>query len=223
MSTQQQPHAYPIHIGAVVRDAVVFDPSRPRSETMAAESLLETVDQLFALLAAREVDFVLAGGIALLQYVEGRNTADVGLIMALDSLGRLPEIEVAMQDADITRARYGDLQIDVLLTRNPLFATVARQHVARRTFAERDIPCATVEGLVLLKLFALPLLYRQGNFARVGLYENDVATLLEAYRPPVEPLLAELAAYVSPTDLTEIRSIMADIDRRIARFRRGEG
>jgi hypothetical protein len=35
-----------------------------------------------------------------------------------------------------------------------------------------------VEGLILLKLYALPSLYRQGNFAKVGIYENDVATLL---------------------------------------------
>ena len=190
---------------------------------MAAETLLETVDRLFALLAARQVEYVLVGGIALLQYVEGRNTADVDLIMAMESLARLPEIEVISQDPDFARCRFGALEIDVLLTRNPLFAAVARRHLARRAFAEREIPCATVEGLVLLKLFALPSLYRQGNFARVGLYENDVATLLEAYRPPMEPLLTELAAYVSPTDLAEIRAIVTEVEGRIERFRGGEG
>lgn len=190
---------------------------------MAAETLLETVDRLFALLAAREVEYVLVGGIALLQYVEGRNTADVDLIMAMESLARLPEIEVTSQDPDFARCRFGALQIDVLLTRNPLFAAVTHRHQTRRAFAEREIPCATVEGLVLLKLFALPSLYRQGNFARVGLYENDVATLLEAYRPPVDPLLTELAAYVSPTDLAEIRAIVTEVEGRIERFRGGNG
>ena len=39
-------------------------------------------------------------------------------------------------------------------------------------FAEQQIPCATVEGLILLKLSTVPSPYRQGNFARVGLYEK---------------------------------------------------
>lgn len=42
---------------------------------------------------------------------------------------------------------------------------------------------ATVEGLLLLKLYALPSLYRQGSL-RVSIYENkNVAALLYTYRP----------------------------------------
>jgi hypothetical protein len=222
MALHPQPHLNRSHIGEVVRDAVVGDPKRPRSEIMTAESLLETVDRLFALLHAREVDYVLVGGIALLQYVEGRNTADVDVIMALAALERLPEIAVQARDADFARCRFGALQVDVLLTRNPLFAAVKRRHTAVRGFAERDIPCATVEGLLLLKLFALPSLYREGSFARVGIYENDVATLMQAYGPPMAPLLAELEAYVSPSDIAEIRTIVADLGRRIDRFEQGQ-
>lgn len=190
---------------------------------MAAESLIQSVDRLFALLEAREVGYVLVGGIALLHYVEGRNTADVNLIMALAALERLPELAVETRDANFARCHYGELQVDVLLTRNPLFAAVKRKHTATRAFAERNVPCATVEGLLLLKLFALPSLYREGNFARVGIYENDVATLMQAYDPPMEPLLAELEAYVSPSDLAEIRGIVAEIRRRIERFENGHG
>ncbi len=188
---------------------------------MAAEMLLDSVDRLLALLRAHEVDFVLVGGIALLQYVDGRNTADVDLIMALSDLQRLTDIEVREQDADFARCSYRGLQVDVLLTRNPLFAVVQRRHAVMRTFADQDLPCATVDGLLLLKLFALPSLYRQGDFARVGIYENDVATLLQAYRPSVEGLLAELEAYLSPPDMAEIRAILDEIRRRIERFERG--
>jgi hypothetical protein len=42
-------------------------------------------------------------------------------------------------------------------------------------------------GLLLLKLYALPSLYREGNFARVGLYENDVATLLSYFAQRPDP------------------------------------
>jgi hypothetical protein len=74
---------------------------------------------------------------------------------------------------------------------------------------------------LLLKLYALPSLYRQGSFSRVGLYENDVATLIQAYRPSLGPLLSDLSDYLSPTDLAAVRDIVSEIQGRIERFGRG--
>jgi len=74
-----------------------------------------------------------------------------------------------------------------------------------------------------LKLYALPSLYRQGNFARVGLYENDVATLMQAYLPSMEPLLTDLSGHLSSTDLAAVRDIVSEIRTRIERFGRGSG
>ena len=116
-----------------------------------------------------------------------------------------PEIRLASQDANFARGRFEDLQIDFLLTRNPLFERVRRQYATTQPFRERDIVCATVEGLLLLKLYALPSLYRQANFARVGIYENDVATLVQAYHPDLEPLFAELSRHLSASDLASVR------------------
>jgi hypothetical protein len=113
--------------------------------------------------------------------------------------------------------------VDLLLTRNPLYEKVRRQHATTGHFMERAVPCATVEGLLLLKLHALPSLYQQGNFARVGLYENDVATLVEAYRPSLKPLLSELSGYLGPTDLAAVRDIVSEIQGRIERFRGENG
>jgi hypothetical protein len=110
-----------------------------------------------------------------LHYVPGRNTEDIDLIINVSSLQKLPEITLISQDANFARGTFETLQIDFLLTRNPFFAMVQRQYATVHTFRERDIPCATVEGLLLLKLYALPSLYRQGNFVRVGLYENDMS------------------------------------------------
>jgi hypothetical protein len=166
---------------------------------------------------------VLVGGIALLQYIEGRNTEDIDLIMALPSLARLPEIKVASQDRDFARGQFDALQIDILLTRNPLFDQVRRNYVTRQHFVEQDIPCATVEGLILLKLYALPSLYRQASFARVGLYENDVATLLHTYQPDMGPLFAELAQHLGEADLAEVREIVTDIRQRLRRFGANRG
>lgn len=190
---------------------------------MHADSLLTQVERLFDLLASRKTNYVLAGGVALLTYVEGRNTQDIDLIMALPSLEKLPEIEIESQDMYFVRGRFGELQIDVLLTRNPLFDRVAKKYSAEKRFLDRRIRCATVEGLLLLKLFALPSLYRQGGFERVGIYENDIATLIHAFNPDMKPLLAELEHHLNKTDMTEARSILTEIEGRIRRFRKAGG
>ena len=171
-----------VHIGNVIRNAIVFNFRKPDAEVMNAEVLLEAVTQLFTLLHERQIDYLLVGGVAMLQYVQGRNTEDIDLIISVSSLQALPEIAIISQENNFARGTFATLQIDFLLTRNPFFAMVQRRYATIKPFRERDIPCATVEGLLLLKLYALPSLYRQGNFARVGLYENDIATLMHDYR-----------------------------------------
>ena len=72
--------------------------------------------------------------------------------------------------------------------------------------------------MILLKLYALPSLYRQGNFARVGLYENDVATLIHAYRPQLEGLFRELSHNLSEDDFARVKKIVAEVQARLERF-----
>ena len=208
-----------VQIGKVILNAVVFDIKNWPGSMMNPDSLIQSVQDLFAVLEQRKIDYVLVGGIALLHYVEGRNTQDLDLLMALSALEKLPELKISSQDMYFVRAAYGELQIDVLLTQNPLFKRVHRKYSRVQQFLDRDIPIATVEGLLLLKLYALPSLYRQGNFARVGIYENDVATLLHDYDPDVSMLIKELSKYLNESDLAEIKSIVADIQNRIARFK----
>lgn len=206
------------HIGNIIHYASVFN-FRKHSENMKnTDRLPENVSELFLLLNNRQTDYLLVGGIALLQYVEGRNTEDIDLIMALSSVEKLPEISIMGRDADFLRGDFKGLQIDILLTRNPLFDEVIRNYSISKQFAEYHIPCAKVEGLLLLKLYALPSLYRQGNFARVGLYENDIATLIQAYQPNLEPLYKELKKYLSITDFNAIKEIVTEIEQRINRF-----
>lgn len=208
----------PLIIGDIIRNGIVFDFKNWGGEIMTEDDLRMVVERLFSLLDERQIDYVLVGGVALLQFVEGRNTQDIDLIMALSSLELLPEIELMERDEDFVRGTFAGLQIDILLTRNPLFAFVRRQHASPAVYAESTITTATVEGLILLKLYALPSLYRQGDFTRVGIYENDVATLLHAYRPNVEALLIELEPFVNTSDLQEIREIVKDLQTRFSRF-----
>jgi hypothetical protein len=211
-------HSLP-EIGRVLRNAVTFNFKNPPEVIMNADSLLAQVEQLFDLLNSRNVEYVLVGGVALLTYVDGRNTQDIDLIMALPALSQVPEIKIESQDLYFARGKFGELQIDILLTKNPLFEKVARQYSTDKQFMERTIHCASVEGLILLKLFALPSLYRQGGFERVGLYENDIATLMQAFDPEVKPLLQVLSHHLNPTDMQEARSILTDVQKRIQRFR----
>ena len=207
-----------LHIGEIIRNAVLFNPENHQERLMNSDFLIETVARFFTLLRERQVEYVLVGGIALLQYVEGRNTEDIDLIMAVSALEQLPELHVETRDADFARGTFNDLKVDVLLTSNPLFDEVRKSYTTMQRFVEEDIPCATVEGLILLKLYALPSLYRQGNFGRVGLYENDVATLLQAHHPPIEPLLDELTLYLNDIDMAQVKQIVNEIQERISRF-----
>ncbi len=209
-------------IGNIIRDAYIFNLKNWHDNTiMNTDYLLESVSYFFKLLQERQIEYVLVGGIALLQYVEGRNTQDIDIIMALESIPNMPEITVFSQDNDFIRGQFEALQIDLFLTHNPVFEKVKQEYTIIHTFREQEIPCASVEGLLLLKLYALPSLYRQGHFARVGLYENDISTLLHYYQPNVLPLLNQLAPYLSESDWKELRTIVDEIRQRLKRFRNG--
>lgn len=210
-------------IANVIRDAVAFNPRNWPAGSVNTDALLQAVQSLFDLLEKRRIAYVLVGGIALLHYVEGRNTQDLDLLMASTSVAQLPELRILSSDLYFARADYDGLQIDILLTQNPLFVHVQREHSRIQHFLDRDIPIATVEGLLLLKLYALPSLYRQGNFARVGLYEHDIATLLHDYRVDATSLMAELAHYVDGGDSAKIEGILAEVQQRIQRFEAGQG
>lgn len=205
-----------LQIGNVIRNAVGFNVKNWMGGRMNSDSLIQSVQDLFAVLEQRKIDYVLVGGIALLHYVEGRNTQDLDLLMALSSPEKLPELKVSSQELYFVRAGYGELQINVLLTQNPLFKKVHGKYSKVQRFLDRNIPIATVEGLLLLKLYALPSLYQQGNFAKMGIYENDVATLLHYYQPDLSLLLEALSKYVNESDLAKIKALLPNF--RIALF-----
>lgn len=207
-------------IGNVIRNAVVFNVKNWIGDMMSSDSLIQSIQGFFTLLEERKIDYVLVGGIAILHYVEGRNTEDLDLLMTVSSLEQLPELTIIERDMYFVRAKFNELQIDILLTKNPLFKKVHSDYSKVEKFLDRTIPLATVEGLLLLKLYALPSLYRQGNFARVGIYENDIATLLHYYQPNVDALLGELSKHVDKKDLAEIKGVLSDIESRIKRFKR---
>ncbi|WP_228116362.1 hypothetical protein [Limnospira indica] len=155
---------------------------------------------------------------ALLSYVESRNTQDINLILARSDLDALPEVVIEDEDKDFIQGLFDPLQIDIFLTQNKLFKEVLEQFSIGRQFGDRIIRCATVEGLVLLKCYALPSLYRQGQFSRASIYENDILLLLLNYSVDIDNLIKILSAHLLPSDLTEVGAIAEEIQGRIRRF-----
>jgi hypothetical protein len=229
MNVTLAPGASLCRVAEIVRNAVLRGPDAWNRGAPASDGtnpnpparLLPTdrdVIELFTLLRERQIPYLLVGGIAMLRYVEGRNTEDIDLLMSLPSLQQVPEIRHEERSEFFIRGRFRSVRVDVLLTANALFAEVQQGFCTTHRFAELDVPTATPEGLVLLKLYALPSLYRQGWFDRVTVYESDIASLLQRHKPPVEPLLQRLQPHLEAGDLHELRGIVRDIEARIARF-----
>lgn len=192
-------------IGDIVQAGLAFNPRL----TMPLDDVRAKVDALFLTLDAQRIPYLLVGGVALLSYVKGRNTQDVDLIVDGADLDRVGWT-VTGRDRDFARADFGGLRVDLLLTDNALFAHVRRTRAAAATFGDRTVPCASREGLLLLKLYALPSLYRQGDFDRAALYETDILMLHQGAAVDDEALLAELRPFMAPGDVAELRSILAE-------------
>jgi hypothetical protein len=175
--------------------------------------------ELFRLLQERNVTYLLVGGLAMLTYVQGRNTRDVDLLLSVAALEKLPELKIQNRSEFFARANFRSVQIDLLLTNNPLFKTVEERFATKHKFAELEVPAVTVEGLIALKLYALPSLYRQFDLDRVALYENDITMLMARHLPQLEPLFTLVKQHVELGDVPEIRKVIDECAERAKRLR----
>jgi hypothetical protein len=167
------------------------------------------VRALFAALRDAQIDYVLVGGVAMLSYVEVRNTQDVDLIIEPNDLQKL-DWQATILDRDFGKANYRGLRVDLLLTTNPLFAYVAQHQRTEISFDGHPVCCATREGMLLLKLYALPSLYRQGNLVRAALYEADIFGLQQGATIDDEQLLVTLSEHLAANDIDELRKILRE-------------
>ncbi len=211
------PKAAPRHpqrdLSAVVSMARFFSPL----SQMNPDSLYASAEKLFTLLEESQVPHVLVGGLALLFHAESRNTEDVDLIVALPDMQTLPGLVIEERNEWFAKAAFGTLRVDLLFTVNPLFASVAAEHVETRTFRGHTLNVATAEGLLLLKLYALPSLYRQGQIARAAVYESDLALLLLASPVDDEKLLSALRPHMSEGDIHALSGVLSDVRTRMGR------
>ena len=206
-------------VSEIISNGIVFDLKNWKTTMPDVNPLQETVENLFVMLTERNINYLLVGGVALLSYIEGRNTQDIDFIMSKADLAAIPEITITEENKDFARGKFETLQIDLLLTNNPLFDRIQKEYATESIFGSRAIRCVTVEGILILKFFALPSLYRQGNFNKVSIYENDITQLLLSYSIDLSKLLNVLADYVLASDLKKLQSTASDIQKRIQRFR----
>jgi hypothetical protein len=178
---------------------------------------------LFRLLAERRAEYLLVGGMAMLTYVNGRNTRDVDLLMSEATLRQIPELVIEDKNGFFARAAFRSVQVDLLLTQNPLFKIVSEKFAAKHRFAELEVPAVTVEGLIVLKLYALPSLYRQMDLDRAAIYETDVTILMARHSPSLEPLIALVNQHVEAGDKKELQKIISECDERAKLLRQRAG
>ncbi|MGI8927026.1 MAG: hypothetical protein ACR2HN_10320 [Tepidiformaceae bacterium] len=99
-----------------------------------------------------------------------------------------------------------------------------KRYVASGRFAGRpEAVCATPEGLVYLKLFALPSLSRRGENARAALYETDIRLLLSAHDIDTDSLLAVLQTDMLASDVSVLRGLVLETRSRIGENRFAPG
>ena len=216
----QSSSSYP-SIGSIVRDGLLFDPKNWTTlmTTPDINQILETIDRLFKTLNDRQVSYVLVGGIAMLSYIQGRNTQDIDLIIARSdgvSIGLL----INTENKDFAQASYEGVRVDLLLNQNKLFKKIQKDYSQVMQWSDHSVITATPEGLVILKLYALPLLYRQREFDRAAIYETDILQLVLNYQLKLEALLKLVKPYVIESDLEELGSIVQDILGRLRRIER---
>jgi len=95
-----------------------------------------------------------------------------------------------------------------------IFDPILQRIVGLADQVDRGI-LATPEGIVLLKLFALPPLYRQGKTQSAALYECDIRQLLMHQPLETEHLLTQLPSTMPHSDLNALRQILTDIQQHI--------
>jgi hypothetical protein len=165
-------------------------------------------------LADHDTPHLLVGAMAMLQHIDGRPTRGIDLIIARADLETLPNFRAEERDAWFATGTVGPLRVRLPFSEIPLFGEVLARHVETTMLLDVPIRCATPRGLIMLKLFALPSLCRQGNVSRAAIHETDILLLQTLDHQPPETLLKSLRPHLSASDLNALRDVLADIQRR---------
>ncbi len=99
-----------LHPGRIIASAHA---GNPVDWTPTSTDYSALVTSFLALLESRQIPFVVVGGIALLQHVQGRNTEDIDLIISAPLLDNIPELSIRERTAIFAYGRYDSLRVNI--------------------------------------------------------------------------------------------------------------
>ena len=151
---------------------------------------------------------------------EARATDDYGAIGQRSDFESLSELSKISSDKNFGRYRHNATIVDALFVENPVFAHALHNYQANYVIAEKTIRSLTPSGIALLKLYALPSLYLQGQHVRVATYEQDLEVLF-IVDPDIteDQLLKFLSKHLVRSQIAELKNTCEEIRQKLSRKR----
>jgi hypothetical protein len=200
----------------------MIDTLHPASNTGIA-AMINTVQLVtfITLLESKGIEYALVGGAALLTMDDcKRPTDDFDFIVSRRDIDQLEELTQQSSDRNFGRYLYQGTQIDALYRDNPIFEYVMDNYLDSAVVEGKEIVRASPTGIILLKLYALPSLYQQGQQRRAMIYENDISALLiQGIAVDFDAILKALTGELLPSQIQELSNILEDCQRRANRQR----
>lgn len=196
---------------------IINTPTPPSKTGLDALIQLDALKRFVSLLDAESIDYALVGGVALMVAAdESRPTDDLDFIVAPGQLEKLEQVSLVSSDANFGRYRWQNITIDALYTDNKIFSYALKNYRCTYDFGEFYISSLSAEGLFLLKLYALPSLYLQIQFARAAIYEADLIRLL-LRNPSIDEnkLLGFLQNHLEASQIKELREIVKECRQKL--------
>lgn len=176
---------------------------------------------LIELLETKGVDYALVGGVAMMAIApDARATDDYDFIGQRSDFESIRELAKVSSDQNFGRYRHNATIVDTLFVENPVFAHALDTYQADCTIAGKTIRSLSPSGIALLKLYALPSLYLQGQHIRVATYEQDLEVLF-IVDPKIDEdtLLKFLGKHLVQSQIVELKNTCDDIRRKLSRKR----
>ena len=180
---------------------------------------IDLLTPLIEHLDRQNANYALVGGVALIAATENaRPTVDIDFLTSTSAFANLPEAELISQDDNFARYQLPDgTYIDLRLVSNPVFKAALENYAKVVQLGKLSVRSLSLEGLFALKLYAMPSLYRQGNFAKFSIYESDsFRLLLENREIDCDRALKIAALDLLPLDVAEMQTIIQEQQEKVA-------
>ena len=177
--------------------------------------------KLIELLEIKGIDYALVGGVAMMAIApEVRATDDYNFIGQRSDFDSLGELSKVSSDKNFGRYRHNATIVDMLFVENPVFAHALNTYQADCVIAGKTIRSLSPSGIALLKLYAIPSLYLQGQHVRVATYEQDLEVLF-IVDPDIneDALLTFLNKHLVQSQVTELKNTCEEIRKKLSRKR----